>query len=223
MRVVKFADSVEFCGGCHVQSTGRIGFFRIVSESSIAAGVRRIEAITGRAAEESIYAEHDLLNALHAFYGNAKDLQAAVAKTIEENSGLQKQVEGFVKEQTLRMRDNLVKHAEERSGIRVVKAVMSGEVKPDVAKDLAFQIAAELPDSVLVALGTRYADKPLLTVMLSKNLVEERGLNAGQMVREAARLIKGGGGGAPHFATAGGKDLSGLVAAVEQIVALAGI
>ncbi|MBR6926907.1 MAG: alanine--tRNA ligase [Bacteroidaceae bacterium] len=223
VRVVKFADSVEFCGGCHVQSTGRIGFFRIVSESSIAAGVRRIEAITGRAAEESIYAEHDLLNALHAFYGNAKDLQAAVAKTIEENSGLQKQVEGFVKEQTLRMRDNLVQHAEEHSGIRVVKAVMPGEVKPDVAKDLAFQIAAELPDSVLVALGTRYADKPLLTVMLSKNLVEERGLNAGQIVREAARLIKGGGGGAPHFATAGGKDLSGLEAAVEQIVALAGI
>ena len=223
VRVVKFADSVEFCGGCHVQSTGRIGFFRIVSESSIAAGVRRIEAITGRAAEESIYAEHDLLNALHAFYGNAKDLQAAVAKTIEENSGLQKQVEGFIKEQTLRMRDNLVKHAEERGGIRVVKAVISGEVKPDVAKDLAFQIAALLPDSVLVALGTRYADKPLLTVMLSKNLVEERGLNAGQMVREAARLIKGGGGGAPHFATAGGKDLSGLEAAVEQIVALAGI
>ena len=136
---------------------------------------------------------------------------------------MQKQVEGFVKEQTLRMRDNLVQHAEEHRGIRVVKAVMPGEVKPDVAKDLAFQIAAELPDSVLVALGTRYADKPLLTVMLSKNLVEERGLNAGQMVREAARLIKGGGGGAPHFATAGGKDLSGLEAAVEQIVALAGI
>ncbi|MBP3228013.1 MAG: alanine--tRNA ligase [Bacteroidaceae bacterium] len=223
VRVVKFGTSVEFCGGCHVSSTGRIGFFRIVSEASVAAGVRRVEAVTGEAAEELIYTEHDLLASLRGLFNNAKDLQAAIAKTVEENAGLQKQIEGFVKEQTLRMRDRLVEHAVERDGIRVVKAVMPGEVKPEVAKDLAFQVAAELPERVLVAIGTRCGDKPLLTVMVSKDLVADRGLNAGTLVREAAKLIKGGGGGAPHFATAGGKDANALPAAVDKVVELAGI
>ena len=223
VRVVKFADSVEFCGGCHVDSTGRIGFFRILSEASVAAGVRRVEAVTGQAAEEFIYAEHDTLDHLRAFFNNAKDLTAAIQKTIEENSDLQKQVEGFVKEQTLRMRDTLVARAEERGGIKVVSTVMSGEVKPDVAKDLAFQVAAVMPENVLVAIGTRFGGKPLLTVMVSKNLIAERELHAGNMVREAAKLIKGGGGGAPHFATAGGKDESGLADAVAKVVELAGV
>ncbi len=223
VRVVKFNDSVEFCGGCHVQSTGRIGFFRILSEASVAAGVRRIEAVTGKTAEDMIYAEHDLLDTLRGFFNNAKDLQAAIQKTIEENAGLQKQVEGFVKEQTLRMRDRLVEKAEDRNGIKVVSGVIPGDVMPDTAKDLAFQISAMLPENVLVAIGTHYASKPLLTVMISKNLVEERGLHAGNMVREAARLIKGGGGGAPHFATAGGKDVNGLDEAIAKVVEIAGV
>ena len=223
VRVVKFADSVEFCGGCHVKSTGRIGFFHIVSEGSVAAGVRRIEAITGKAAEEMIYAQQDMIEALRGFFNNAKDLTAAIQKTIEENTGLQKQVQNFVKEQTLRLRDMLVEHAEDRGGVKVISRVLPSEVKPDVAKDLAFQIAASLPDGVLVALGTHAADKPLLTVMISKNLIEERQFHAGNMVREAAKLIKGGGGGAPHFATAGGKDINGLEAAVAKVIELAGL
>ncbi|MBQ7634332.1 MAG: alanine--tRNA ligase [Bacteroidaceae bacterium] len=223
VRVVKFDDSVEFCGGCHVKSTGRIGFFRILSEASVAAGVRRVEAVTGEAVEELIYAEHDMLDTLRGFFNNAKDLTAAIQKTIEENSGLQKQVETFVKEQTLRMRDRLVEHAVDRGGIKLVSAVMPGEVKPDVAKDLAFQVATALPEDLLVAIGTRFGGKPLLTVMVSKNLVEERGLHAGNMVREAARFIKGGGGGAAHFATAGGKDESGMAEALKRIEELAGL
>ncbi len=221
VRVVKFGSSVEFCGGCHVQRTGRIGFFRILSEGSVAAGVRRVEAVTGLAAEEYVFAEIDLLEDLRGFFSGAKDLQAAIAKTLEENSGLHKQVEGFLKEQTLRMRDRLVEYAEQRGDIKVVKGVLPGEIKPEVAKDLAFQIAAQLPENVLVVLGTRFADKPLLTVMISKNLVQQRGLHAGNLVREAAKLIRGGGGGAPHFATAGGKDINGLEAAVAKIVEMA--
>ena len=223
VRVVKFDSSVEFCGGCHVPATGRIGFFRILGEASVAAGVRRIEAVTGQAAEDIIFAERDMLENLRGLFNNTKDLPTAIRKTIEENSDLQKQLESFVKEQTLRLRDRLVENVEERGGIKVVQTVMPGEVKPDVAKDLAFQIAAQLSDDVLVVIGTCCANKPLLTVMLGKKLLETRGLHAGNMVREAARLISGGGGGAPHFATAGGKDVSGLPAAVAKVVELAGV
>ena len=221
VRVVKFDKSVEFCGGCHVKSTGRIGFFQILSESSIAAGVRRIEAITGEAAEENVYMQTDMLEHLRSFFNNSKDLTAAIQKTIEENSGLQKQVENFMKEQTLRLRDSIIKEAIDVNGIKVVKGVIPGMTKPEVAKDLAFQVAAILPENIVVAIGTQNENKPLLTVMISKNLVEERGLHAGNIVREAAKLIKGGGGGAPHFATAGGKDVNGLEAAVDKIIELA--
>lgn len=223
VRVVKFDKSVEFCGGCHVKSTGRIGFFQILSESSIAAGVRRIEAITGEAAEENVYMQTDMLEHLRSFFNNSKDLTAAIQKTIEENSGLQKQVENFMKEQTLRLRDSIIKEAVDVNGIKVVKGVIPGMTKPEVAKDLAFQVAAILPENIVVAIGTQNENKPLLTVMISKNLVEERGLHAGNIVREAAKLIKGGGGGAPHFATAGGKDVNGLEAAVNKIIELANL
>ena len=220
VRVVKFDKSVEFCGGCHVKSTGNIGFFCILSEASIAAGVRRIEAITGEVAEEHYYMQTDLLENLQGLFNNSKDLTASIQKTIEENSGLQKQVENFMKEHILRMRDSLIKDAVEVNGIKVVRTVIPGMTEPGVAKDLAFQIAAQLPENVIIAIGTHNEDKPLLTMMISKNLVEERGLHAGNIVREAAKLIKGGGGGAPHFATAGGKDINGLQAAVDKAIEL---
>lgn len=221
VRVVQFGKSVEFCGGCHVKSTGRIGLFRILSESSVAAGVRRVEAITGRAAEESLYAQEDLLEAVKSFFNNAKDLKAAVQRTIEENDGLKKQVEGFVKEQVARLTDSLVAKAEEKGGVSVVKAVLPIDVAPDMAKDLAFQISAKLPAASLCVLGTKHDGKPLLTVMIGKELIAEKHLHAGNIVREAAKLIKGGGGGAPHFATAGGKDVDGLNAAVDKVIELA--
>ena len=222
VRVVQFGDSVEFCGGCHAKSTGRLGLIRILSESSVAAGVRRIEAITGKAAEESVYAQEDILNNLKAFFNNAKDLTAAIHKTIEENDGLRKQVEEFMKEQVGRLREKLVASAQEIDGIHLVKSNIPMDIAPDVVKDLAFQISGTLPEHTFCVLGSHHDDKPLLTVMISKDLLAERKLHAGNIVREAAKLIKGGGGGAPHFATAGGKDLSGLDAAVDKVVELAG-
>ena len=221
VRVVQFGKSVEFCGGCHAQSTGRIGLFRIVSESSVAAGVRRIEAITGEAAEESVYAQQQVLTNLKSFFNNAKDLTAVIRKTIEENDGLKKQVEAHVKEQLASLRDKLVANAQETDGVRLVKCVIPTAIAPDAVKDLAFQVSGMLPNDTLCVFGSTHEGKPLLTVMISKNLVEARSLNAGALVREAAKLIKGGGGGAPHFATAGGKDASGLEAAVDKVVATA--
>lgn len=221
VRVVQFGKSVEFCGGCHASSTGRIGLFRIVSESSVAAGVRRIEAITGEAAEESVYTQNDVLVSLKSFFSNAKDLSAAIQRVVEENDGLKKEVESYVKEKIGKMRDRLISSAEDRNGVKLVKAVIPTAVTADAVKDLAFQVSGSLPEDTLCVLGSTHEGKPLLTVMISKNLVEERSLNAGALVREAAKLIKGGGGGAPHFATAGGKDASGLEAAVDKVIALA--
>ena len=218
VRVVQFGKSVEFCGGCHVKSTGKIGLFRIVSESSVAAGVRRIEAITGQVAEESVYAQQDVLTQLKAFFNNAKDLTAAIQKTIEENDGLKKQVDEYVKKQIASLRDKLVANAEVHDGINLVKCVIPTSIAPDSVKDLAFQVSGSLPNNTLCVLGSTHEGKPLLTVMISKDLVASRKLNAGQLVREAAKLIKGGGGGAPHFATAGGKDANGLEDAVKKII-----
>lgn len=221
VRVVQFDKSVEFCGGCHVKSTGRIGMFRIVSESSVAAGVRRIEAITGEAAEESVYAMENMLNDLKGFFNNAKDLTAAIRKTIDENDGLKKQVDAYVKERLATLRDKLVNSATEQAGVRLVQTVIPTSVAPDAVKDLAFQISNILPENTLVVIGSTHEGKPLLTVMISKDLVAGRQLNAGTLVREAAKLIKGGGGGASHFATAGGKDAAELEAAVKKVVELA--
>ena len=223
VRVVQFGNSVEFCGGCHAKSTGCIGLIRIVSESSVAAGVRRIEAITGHAAEESIYAEEDVLRGLRAFFNNAKDLTAAIKKNIEENSDLQKQVDNFMKERVAALRERMVAAAGEKDGVKVIHHVVPMPIRPEAVKDLAFQIGGALPQNMLCVIGSSFDGKPLLTVMLSKNLIDERGWHAGNFVREAAKLIQGGGGGAPHFATAGGKNVDGLEAAVEKVLELAGL
>ena len=223
VRVVQFGSSVEFCGGCHARSTGRLGMVRIISESSVAAGVRRIEAVTGRAAEEMIYAQDDLLASLRALFTGAKDLTVAIKKTIDDNSELKHQVEAFVHEQIQAQRDRLVAAAKTVGGVKLVSCVLPSPIAPDAVKDLAFQISGQLPENMLCVLGSIHADKPLLTVMISKNLVESRGLNAGRLVREAAALIGGGGGGAAHFATAGGRNADGLQQAVDRVVELAGI
>ena len=223
VRVVQFGSSVEFCGGCHARSTGRLGMLRIISESSVAAGVRRIEAVTGRVAEELCYAQEDIITGLRTLFRNAKDLTAVIRKTIEDNNELKKQVDDFVHERIQGMRDRLAANAKDVGGVKLVRAVVPGENAPDAIKDLAFQLSHVLPGNMLCVLGSHYADKPLLTVMVGKELIESRGLNAGNLVRGAAGLIKGGGGGAPHFATAGGKDTSGLSAAIEKVIELAGL
>ena len=219
VRVVQFGDSVEFCGGCHAKSTGEIGFVRIVSESSVAAGVRRIEAITGAAAEESVYQMEDILSSIREMV-NTKDVQAALEKMLNENAALRKQAEEFMKEKVLKVRDEIIKNAVEINGVKVVKHVFVADVDANLVKDLAFQVGNMLPENTLCVYGSKSDDKPLITVMISKDLVASRGLNAGQLVREAGKLIKGGGGGAPHFATAGGKDTTGIDAAVEKVIEL---
>lgn len=222
VRVVQFGDSVEFCGGCHAKSTGQLGLFRIVSESSVAAGVRRVEAITGEAAEESIYLQQDIISSVGSFFNNAKDVTAAVRRAIEENSDLKKQVEAAVRERVGQLKGRLIEAAKEVDGVKIIAQVIPMDVDPAAVKDLAFQVAGQLPESTFIVLGSKHDDKPLLTVMVSKDLVSGRSLHAGNLVKEAARLIQGGGGGAPHFATAGGKNTAGLDDAVAKVLELAG-
>ena len=156
-------------------------------------------------------------------FNNAKDLTSAIQKTIEENNGLKAQVEDFVKQKVQQIKASLLERAEDINGVKVLKSVLPMSISPDAVKDLAFQVSGQLPEKMLCVLGSSYEGKPLLTVMISKDLVKDNALNAGQMVREAAKLIQGGGGGAPHFATAGGKNVNGLEAAVEKVLELANL
>ena len=218
VRVVQFGTSVEFCGGCHAQSTGRLGMVRIVSESSIAAGVRRIEAITGKAVEETLDKMQDFMTDLKALLNNAPDLMATVQKAISENKELQAQVDEFKAQKAQQMKQILIEKAREVNGVKVIAGVLPMEAQH--VKDIAFQLRAQFPEHLLVVIGSEAAGKPTLTVSISDDLVAE-GKNAGQYVRVAGKLIQGGGGGQPHFATAGGKNPEGLKAAVDKIVELA--
>ena len=219
VRVMRFGPSCELCGGIHATSTGRIGFFKIVSESSVAAGIRRIEAKTGKECEELLYNIEDTLKAVRSFFSNAKDLQGVIRKYIEEHDHMKKEIEGFQAQAVERCCQQLLAKAREVNGVKVVTCVLP--LEPAAAKDLAFKLRAAVDGSVLCALGTRYQDKPQLTIMMSDDLVTDHGLNASQMVREAAKLIQGGGGGQPHFAQAGGKNVDGLGAAVDKAIELA--
>ena len=219
VRVVRFGPSCEFCGGIHAKATGKIGFFKIISESSVAAGIRRIEAKTGRECEELIYNIEDTLKAIKSFFVGAKDLQAVIKKHIDEHEAMKKEIEGFQAQAVERAAKQLVEKAREIGGVKVITAVLPME--PAAAKDLAFKIRAAVEGSLLCVLGTKYQDKPQLSIMMSDDMVSDHGLNAGQMVREAAKLIQGGGGGQPHFAQAGGKNADGLSAAVDKVIELA--
>jgi alanyl-tRNA synthetase len=221
VRVVRFGPSCEFCGGIHATSTGRIGFFKIISESSVAAGIRRIEARTGKECEELLYQTEDILKAVKAFFNNAKDLQGVIKKYIEEHDSMKKEIEGFQAQAVERAAKTLVEKAREVNGVKVVTAVLP--MSPAAAKDLAFKIRAAVEGSLLCVLGTHDNNKPQLSIMMSDDMVSDHGLNAGQMVREAAKLIQGGGGGQPHFAQAGGKNVDGLSAAVDKVIELANL
>jgi alanyl-tRNA synthetase len=218
VRVVKFGSSVEFCGGCHAAATGQIGMVRIINESSIAAGVRRIEAITGKAVEELIDRAQDFQNDLKALFNNAPNLFETISKAIAENKELQAQVNEFKSQQAEQYKEKLIQNAKEKEGIKILCGVLPIEAQN--AKDMAFQLRQQFPEKLIVAIGCISQGKPSLTVALSDDLVKE-GKNAGQIVREAGKLIQGGGGGQPHFATAGGKNAEGLKSAVDLIVELA--
>jgi alanyl-tRNA synthetase len=219
VRVVQFGTSIEFCGGTHVSATGKIGMMRIISESSVAAGVRRIEAITGAEVEEMTYKIQDTLTELRGLFNNAPDLKVAIRKYIEENEGLKKQMEEFAKEKEVQLKETLKKSAREVNGVNIISGVLP--LPAASIKNIAFQLRGEMAENLLFAVGSIENDRPTLTIMLSDNLVEG-GLKAGALVKEAAKLIQGGGGGQPHFATAGGKNTDGLSAAVDKVIELAG-
>ena len=221
VRVVRFGPSCEFCGGIHAASTGRIGMFKIVSESSVAAGIRRIEALTGKLCEEMFYSVEDTLRDIKALFNNAKDLRTVLEKYMDEHDNMRREIEQFQAQAVERMKSMLIERAVERRGIKVVKAVLP--IEAQVAKDLVFKIREAIPQHLLCVVGSTAHEKPLLSIMLSDDMVKEQQLNAGQMVREAAKLIGGGGGGQPHYASAGGKNLDGINAAIDKVIELAGL
>ena len=218
VRVIRFGSSTEFCGGTHVASTGVIGTLRITSESSVAAGVRRIEAVTGAAAENYLYEQADMIDAIRQLFNNSPQLKTAIRKTLEENAELGKQVGEYIREQIAEKKRQLLEKRVEVGGVRLF--LVEKEVPAEIIKDIAFQIAGELhePFVFIAACVEPSSSKPSLTLMISKDLVESRGWNASQLLRSAAKHIQGGGGGQPHFATAGGKNVDGLNAAVEELL-----
>ena len=218
VRVVRFGPSCEFCGGIHASSTGRIGMFKIVSESSVAAGIRRIEAVTGKQCEEMLYAMEDTAKAIGNMFNNAKDLQGAIAKFIDEHEDLKKEVEAMKAQAAARIKAKLIEQVQNINGVNVIKAVVPADAQQ--CKDIVFQIREAMPGSLVCALGTKVGGKPSITVMLSDDMVKDHNLNAGKIVREAAKLIQGGGGGQPFFATAGGKNADGISAAIDKAVEL---
>ncbi len=221
VRVIRFGSSTEFCGGTHIRSTGRIGTFRILSESSVAAGVRRIEAVSGEAAEKYLYDIDDMIQSIRGLFNNSPQLLTAIKKMQEENTDLGRQVGEFVRQQTSELKHRLLEQRVEVGGVRLF--LVRREAPAEIIKDIAFQIAGELNEPFVFIAGTPQQDKASLTLMISKDLVESRGWNASQLIRSAAKHIQGGGGGQPHFATAGGKNPDGLGAAIDELLETLGL
>lgn len=214
VRVIKFGDSMELCGGTHVHSTGQIGQFIILTESAISAGIRRIEAITGDKADQYIRGKLDELAAAKALFGQTHNLAKSVEDLLDENSRLRKHIEEYERQAAAGIKEELKQNIEQVEGINIIVA-QTKLGSAQAVKDLAYQLKGEVENLYLV-LGVELDGKPSLTVMISEELVKTRGLDAGKIVREAGREIKGGGGGQPFYATAGGKDVAGLPAAIAK-------
>ena len=222
VRVVKYGTSIELCGGTHIPATGMIGSLRVVGESSVAAGIRRIEAVTAEAAEDYTFVLQDSIREMRAMFNNVPNLALTIRKSIEENAELKKQINDYVKEKVQHLKKELVANAQEKNGVKVI--VFKGNANVEVIKDLAFQIKGEAPmdGKIFFVGGIKDGAKCALMVALSEGLVKE-GLHAGKLVKDAAKHIQGGGGGQPHFATAGGKNPEGLDVAVDSILESAGL
>ena len=218
VRVIRYGESVELCGGTHVANTGNIGMIKIISESSIAAGIRRIEAITGDKVESAFNQTADTLREIGTMLNNAPDLVQAMRKSVEENAGLKHQVEEYFKERVENLSKVALEKAETIGNIKVVK--MIGVKMPEVVKNVAFTVRQLSPESTaFIGATLDMTGKPLLTVMFTEDLVKQ-GLNASAVVREAAKEIKGGGGGQPGFAQAGGKDAEGITSAAQKLLSV---
>ena len=217
VRVIKYGPSVELCGGCHVSSTGKIGCVRILMETSIAAGIRRIEAVTAAKADELYYMAHDTLNGLKSLFNNAPDLAGAIHKFIDENAALKKQIEQFMAEKIVHYRDELIDRAEDFGDIKLVR--LQGEGNPELLRGVLPLLRGKFTDVKFAVLAAIECDgKPTIAVFLSQPLVDA-GKNAGSMIKSAAKNIQGGGGGQPWMATAGGRDVKGLQAAMDELLA----
>ena len=216
VRTVRFGTSIELCGGTHISSTGRIGTFRIVSESAIAAGVRRIEAVTAKKCEEYLYEMEDTLKSVKSMLNNSPDVIQALQRLLDENNEMKTTIQEFVKEKTEQLKQAVIADKEIINGISVFKLTES-DISSDMVKDIAFQLKGQFPEKMFFVAGTSLNGKANIVVMLSDDLVK-KGLHAGNLVRQAAKFIEGGGGGQPHFATAGGKNIDGLASAVEWIL-----
>lgn len=217
VRVIRYGSSVELCGGTHVDNTGNIGMIRIVSESSIAAGIRRIEAITGETVENALDEISSRMREMQSLLNNAPDVVAAMRKSIDENAGLRKEVEEYFRERVAQVTATLLEKAKTEGSVKI--AVLGGVRVPELVKNVAFAVRAASPErTAFLGATVDMTGKPLLTVMVTEDLVAE-GLNASQIVREAARAIQGGGGGQPGFAQAGGKNKEGLIQAMDTMLA----
>ncbi len=215
VRVIRYGSSIEFCGGTHVENTGNIGMIKIISESSIAAGIRRIEAITGERVEEAINNVNNTMKEISAMFNNAPNLIQTLRKSIDENAELRRQAEEYFTERINNLTDKLLSSARVINGTKVVE--LTGIRLPEVAKGVAFAVRAKSPEhTVFIGTTVDPSGKPLLTVMITDDLVKD-GLNASATVREAAKQIQGGGGGQPGFAQAGGKNKDGITSAYEKI------
>jgi alanyl-tRNA synthetase len=217
VRVIKFGPSVELCGGCHVASTGKIGALRIVMETSVAAGIRRIEAVTAAKADELYYKQVDTLNGLRGMFNNAPDLAGAIRKAIDENAELKKQIEGFMAEKIARYCDELLAKAVDYNGIQLIR--LEGEADHNILRQVPAILKTKFPEGQYALVGaTQQEGKPMISVVLSQALVDA-GKNAGQIIKSAAKHIQGGGGGQAWMATAGGRNVDGLAAAMEEMLA----
>jgi alanyl-tRNA synthetase len=216
VRVVRFGPSVELCGGCHTSATGNIGFFKITAESAIAAGIRRIEAVTGEQAEDLVLGLQGMLKTARSFFNNVPDLAGAIQKLVEDNATFKKQAEEFAKQKAAELARQLTQKAEDVNGIKLIVAGQAGqEIDPTLVRNAAFALQKELKNTALVG-AFAFEGKPQLVLMYSDDLVSA-GRNAGKDIRDAAKFIQGGGGGQPGLATAGGKNAEGLREALDAL------
>jgi alanyl-tRNA synthetase len=216
VRVIKFGDSVELCGGCHVKSTSEIGLFKLVSEGSVAAGIRRIEAITSERAEQYYKERAEQFEKVSALLNKPADVAAAVEDLLKQKNSLTKEIEKLQRGQLVGIKDELKKKIQDLGGVSYVSAIL--ELDGGLIKDLCFQLKGEV-DNLVVVVGGKSDGKATISIAISEELTKSKNWHAGNLVRESAKLIGGGGGGQPFFATAGGKDANGLQKAIDFVKA----